>query len=208
MSLLARLREGDATAFGALVDRYAAPMLRVARLYVPSDAVAQEVVQETWLAVLQGLDAFEERSSLTTWLFRILVNRARTRGEREARTVPFATLAARECAEPYAAVDPDRFLPADDASRPPHWATPPRRWDDLPERHLDARETADLVREALALLPPMQRIVMIMRDLEGWEPPDVCAALEISDGNQRVLLHRARSRVRACLEPHMAEDRL
>ena len=118
MTLLERLRDGDGAAFASLVDGYAASMLRVARLHVSSDAVAQEVVQETWLAVLQGLDRFEERSSLRTWIFHILVNRARTRGAREARTVPFATLAAREAEEPFAAVDADRFLPADDPSGP------------------------------------------------------------------------------------------
>src|SRR5689334_3016173 len=205
MTLLARLRAGDGAAFTALVEGHTTSMLRVARLHVSSDAVAQEVVQETWLAVLRGLDGFEERSSLRTWIFRILVNRARTRGVREARTVPFAALAAREADGLFAAVDPDRFLGDDDPEWPRHWATPPRRWEESPERHLDAAETAALVRGAMAALPPMQRIVMIMRDLEGWEAPEICTALDISEGNQRVLLHRARSRVRAALERELTD---
>jgi RNA polymerase sigma-70 factor, ECF subfamily len=206
MTLLERLRDGDGAAFATLVDGNAASMLRVARMHVASEAVAQEVVQETWLAVLQGLDRFEERSSLRTWIFHILVNRARTRGAREARTVPFATLAAREADEPFAAVDADRFLPADDPEWPGHWAAPLPRWDEVPERHLAAREAATSVRGAMAALPPMQRIVMIMRDVEGWEAPEICHALDISESNQRVLLHRARSRVRASLEREMADE--
>ncbi len=204
--LLERLRRGDEHAFTTLVDRYATSMLRVALLYVPSRAVAEEVVQETWLGVLRGLPAFEQRSTLRTWLFRILTNRARTRGVREHRTVPFAALAARETEDGYAAVDGDRFLPADDDRWPHHWATPPRRWDESPERHLAARETDMLVRGAIEALPETQRIVITMRDLEGWDAPDVCDALEISAGNQRVLLHRARSTIRRGLEHHFTDD--
>ena len=121
--------------------------------------------------------------------------------------MPFATLAAREADEPFAAVDADRFLPADDPEWPGHWAAPLPRWDEVPERHLAARETATSVRGAMAALPPMQRIVMIMRDVEGWEAPEICHALDISESNQRVLLHRARSRVRASLEREMADER-
>jgi RNA polymerase sigma-70 factor, ECF subfamily len=203
MTLLERLRDGDGAAFATLVDGNAASMLRVARMHVASEAVAQEVVQETWLAVLQGLDRFEERSSLRTWIFHILVNRTRTRGAREARTVPFATLAAREADEPFAAVDADRFLPTDDPEWAGHWAAPLPRWDEVPERHLAAREAATSVRGAMAALPPMQRIVMIMRDVEGWEAPEICHALDISESNQRVLLHRARSKVRNELEGYL-----
>ena len=181
-------------------------MLRVARMHVSSDAVAQEVVQETWLAVLQGLDRFEERSSLRTWIFHILVNRARTRGAREARTVPFATLAAREADEPFAAVDADRFLPADD---PSGRATGPRRCR-AGTRCPSAISTHARPRRPsaarMAALPPMQRIV-IMRDVEGWEAPEICHALDISESNQRVLLHRARPAC-ASLEREMADERL
>ena len=203
-ALLERLRTGDEAAFTELVDRYSTSMLRVARMYVPSRAVAEEVVQETWLGVLTGLERFEGRSSLKTWIFRILVNRARTRGERERRTVPFATLAGREAEGDEPAVGPERFLPADDDRWPHHWASPPQRWDESPERSLQSEETLRVVRDAIEMLPPMQRLVITMRDLEGWESEEVRNALEISETNQRVLLHRARSKVRAALEEYFA----
>jgi RNA polymerase sigma-70 factor (ECF subfamily) len=198
--LLEGLRAGDEAAFTELVDRYSSSMLRVARMYVPSQAVAEEVVQETWLGVLTGLERFEGRSSLKTWLFRILVNRARTRGERERRTVPFATLAGREAEGEDPAVGPERFLPADHDRWPHHWASPPERWDESPERSLQSAETLRVVRDAIETLPPMQRLVITMRDLEGWDSEEVRNALDISETNQRVLLHRARSKVRTALE--------
>jgi RNA polymerase sigma-70 factor (ECF subfamily) len=203
-ALLAGLRAGDEAAFEELVDRYSPAMLRVARMYVPSQAVAEEVVQEAFLGVLTGIERFEGRSSLKTWLFRILVNRARTRGERERRTVPFASLAGREAEGDEPAVGPERFLPADHDAFPEHWATPPQRWDESPERSLDSAETLRVVREAIDRLPPMQRLVVTMRDLEGWDSDDVRNALEISETNQRVLLHRARSKVRTALEAYFA----
>jgi RNA polymerase sigma-70 factor (ECF subfamily) len=191
--LLARLRAGDEAAFMELVDRYGPLMLRIALSHVPSRAVAEEVVQESWLGVLQGLDRFEGRSSLKTWILRIVANRARTRGERERRSVPFASFETED--EP--AVDPDRFLPADHPLYPGGWSVPPRAW---PEDRLLAKETLDQVRTAIAKLPPRQQEVIVLRDVEGWDPEEVSAALEISDGNQRVLLHRARSKVRGDLE--------
>ena len=200
--LLEGLRAGDEAAFTELVDRYSSSMLRVARMYVPSQAVAEEVVQETWLGVLTGLERFEGRSSLKTWLFRILVNRARTRGERERRTVPFATLAGREAEGEDPAVGPERFLPADHDRWPHHWASPPERWDESPERSLQSAETLRVVRDAIEQLPPMQRLVITMRDLEGWDSEEVRNALDISETNQRVLLHRARSKVRTALETY------
>lgn len=203
-ALLARLRAGDEAAFDELVGRHSSSMLRVARMYVPSQAVAEEVVQETWLGVLTGLDRFEGRSSLKTWLFRILVNRARTRGERERRTVPFAALAGREADDDEPAVGPERFLPADHDRWPSHWATPPARWEESPERSLESGETLQVIRDAIERLPPMQRLVITMRDLEGWDSEEVRNALEISETNQRVLLHRARSKVRAALEGYFA----
>ncbi len=201
-ALLEGLRAGDEAAFTELVDRYSSSMLRVARMYVPSQAVAEEVVQETWLGVLTGLERFEGRSSLKTWLFRILVNRARTRGERERRTVPFATLAGREAEGEDPAVGPERFLPADHDRWPHHWASPPERWDESPERSLRSAETLQVVRDAIERLPPMQRLVITMRDLEGWDSEEVRNALDISETNQRVLLHRARSKVRTALEAY------
>src|SRR6059058_3363598 len=146
--LVAALRDGDEGAFIALVGRYGPLMLRVARLYVRTPAVAEEVVQETWLAVLEGIDRFEGRSSLKTWIFRILTNRAKTRGERESRTVPFSALAGADGDE--GAVDADRFLPADHERTPHHWAVPPRGW---PEDRVLARETLAVVEAAIAMLP-------------------------------------------------------
>ncbi len=202
--LLARLRERDENAFGELVDQLSPALLRAALMYVPSRAVAEEVVQETWLAVLNGLDRFEGRSSVKTWIFRILMNRAKTRGERERRTVPFAALAAGEAQEPHDAVDADRFLPADHERWPHHWATPPQRWEEHPERSVESRETIAVAQRAISDLPPAQRLVITMRDIEGWPAQEVCNVLEISETNQRVLLHRARSKVRAALEEHLA----
>lgn len=199
LRLIGRLRAGDQSAFMELVDRHSASMLRVAQMFVPSSAVAEEVVQETWLGVLRGIDGFEGRSSLKTWLFRILTNRAKTRGEREGRTVPFSTLAAREADGDEHAVDPDRFTRPDDGG-PGFWAEPPRRWEESPERSLQSSEAVSLVRGVVEGLPRAQRLVITMRDLEGWPSAEVCNVLEISETNQRVLLHRARSKVRSALE--------
>ena len=201
--LVRRLCDGDEGAFDDLVVDLSPSLLRVARSYVPSHAVAEEVVQETWLGVVDGLDRFEGRASLRSWIFRILVNRARTRGERERRTVPFAVLAARELDEDFTAVDPERFLPADHDRWPHHWAEPPQRWSESPERALEDSETMAVAHAAIALLPTAQRLVVTMRDLEGWPAEEVCDVLELSAGNQRVLLHRARSKVRAALEQHL-----
>jgi RNA polymerase sigma-70 factor (ECF subfamily) len=197
--LLERLRARDEQAFAELVREWSPSMLRLARMYTPSRAVAEEVVQEAWLGVLQGIDRFEGRSSLKTWVFRILVNRAMTRGAREARSVPFAALAASEVARDEPAVDPDRF------ARDGAWASPPQRWQDSPELALRSAETLGVVRAAIAELPPMQRLVVTMRDLEGFGSEETCNALEISETNQRVLLHRGRAKVRAALERHFGE---
>jgi RNA polymerase sigma-70 factor (ECF subfamily) len=205
--LLAGLRRGDEAAFRELVERYGASLLRVALLFVATRAVAEEVVQETWLAVFAGIDRFEGRSSLKTWLFRILTNRAKTRGVREARSVPFSALAAAETAGDQPAVEPERFLPLDHPQWPGHWsgATSPRSWADTPEQRLLGSETQLLIRRTIEGLPPVQRAVITLRDVEGFESDEVCAALDLSDGNQRVLLHRARSRVRAALEEYLAQ---
>src|SRR6266540_3140036 len=200
-ALVARLREGDESAFAELIDLYGATMLRVAQMYVRDRATAEEVVQETWLAVLNGIDRFEGRSSLKTWLFRILTNRAKTRGERDGRMVPFSSLAgAGEEDEP--AVDPDRFLGSDSAE-PGAWAAPPRAW---PQDRVLQKETLGVIQMAIEELPETQREVIRLRDIEGWSPMEVAEALEITDGNQRVLLHRARSKVRAALERYLDPD--
>jgi RNA polymerase sigma-70 factor (ECF subfamily) len=197
--LLARLRAGDERAFEALVARHYATMLAVARHYVKSRAVAEEVVQETWLGVLKGLDRFEGRSSLRTWILRILVNIAKTRGAREARSLPFASLAP-QGEEP--AVEPERFR-GRDGPFPGHWRAYPGDWQRLPEDALADRETLAIVFSTIEQLPEAQRIVITMRDIQGCDSDEVCAALDVSEGNQRVLLHRARSKVRSALERHL-----
>jgi RNA polymerase sigma-70 factor (ECF subfamily) len=197
--LLTRLRAGDEGAFMTVVDKYGPLMLRIALGYVRTRAVAEDVVQESWLGVLQGLERFEGRSSLKTWILRIVANRARTRAEREARSVPLSSLAP-EAGEDEPAVNPERFLPADHPTYPGAWAIAPHSWARLPEERLLASETLQQVRAAIAKLPPRQQEVILLRDVEGWEPEEVSAALDLTPGNQRVLLHRARSKVRADLE--------
>jgi RNA polymerase sigma-70 factor, ECF subfamily len=197
--LLGRLRAGDEDAFMTLVDKYGPLMLRIALTHVRTRAVAEEVVQEAWLGVLQGLGRFEGRSSLKTWILRIVANRARTRGEREARSVPLSSLAP-EAGEDEPAVDPDRFFGAEHPMYPGGWAVPPHSWARMPEEQLLAGETLQQVRAAIAKLPPRQQEVIVLRDVEGWEPEEVSEALDVTPGNQRVLLHRARSKVRADLE--------
>jgi RNA polymerase sigma-70 factor, ECF subfamily len=197
--LVKRLRDGDESAFVELIDRYGATMLRVAQMYVRDRGTAEEVVQETWLAVLNGIDRFEERSSLKTWLFRILTNRAKTRGQRDGRMVPFSALvgAGEEADEP--SVDPDRFL-GPDSPHPGAWAAPPVPW---PQDKLLEGETLGVIEMAIGTLPEAQREVILLRDVDGWTPMEVSDVLGITDGNQRVLLHRARSKVRAALEEYL-----
>ena len=201
--LVAALRDGDEGAFIALVGRYGPLMLRVASTYVRTPAVAEDVVQETWLAVLEGIGRFEGRSSLKTWLFRILANRAKTRGEREARCLPFSCVAARGEDDDGPAVEPDRFLGADHPRWPSHWAAAPGDWATVPDVRLLSQETLAHVRDAIAGLPERQQEVIVLRDVEGWSAEEVCNALGVSEVNQRVLLHRARSKVRAALERYL-----
>jgi RNA polymerase sigma-70 factor (ECF subfamily) len=195
-ALIARLRSGDESAFRALIEMYHAMLVRVARMYVSTQAVAEEVAQETWLAVLEGINRFEGRSSLKTWIFRILTNRAKTRGIREGRSMPFSSL---EPDDP--AVESERFHGADHAW-PGHWAAAPHGF---PEERLLAAETREVIENSIAALPPTQRAVISLRDIEGWSAEDVCNALTLSETNQRVLLHRARSGVRAALEQYLEE---
>jgi RNA polymerase sigma-70 factor, ECF subfamily len=198
------LRAGDEAAFASLVHAHHAAMVRLAMVYVPSRAIAEEVVQETWLAVLQGLDRFEGRSSLKTWIFRILTNRAMTRGQREHRTIPFSSLFDAATEPPEPSVDPSRFKKQSD-QWPGHWADPPRPWD-VPEERLLGRETLSVVGEAIDALPPSQREVIILRDIESWTAREVCNSLRITETNQRVLLHRARTKVRRRLEQYFDES--
>jgi RNA polymerase sigma-70 factor (ECF subfamily) len=184
--LLDRLRSGDEQAFMTLVQRYRPSMLRIASGYVPSQAIAEEVVQDAWVGFLHGLSRFEGRSSMRTWLFRMLVNRARSAGVRERRTVAVSDLTA--------TVDAARF----DATG--HWRAPPEHWTDLVDDRLAAQRMAGLVKTAIADLPARQREVVTLRDIEGLSSEEVCGVLEITDANLRVLLHRGRSRVRQLLE--------
>lgn len=200
-TLVAALRHGDEAAFVALVTKYQSSLKRIARMYVPSDAIADEVVQETWLAVVSGLSRFEGRSSLKTWIFHILANRAKTRGERERRYVPFSALAGNQDGDDGPSVDADRFRPEGDAW-PGHWAIPPCPWED-PERRLGSIEARAFLREAINALPPVQQAVLALRDVEGLAAEEVCGLLDLTAVNQRVILHRARSRLRAALEDYM-----
>src|SRR5262245_46681579 len=192
------LRAGDEDAFRALVREYNASLLRVARIYVPTQALAEEVVGETWLAVLEGLSRFEGRSSLKTWIFRILTNRAKTRAVRERRTLPLSAFEPDRIQEP--ALEADRFRDWNDPRWPAHWAVPPVAF---PEDRLLAAETREMVAAAIEALPGTQRAVISLRDLEGWSAEEVCNALDLSETNQRVLLHRARSKVRKALEDYL-----
>jgi RNA polymerase sigma-70 factor, ECF subfamily len=187
--LLELLRAGDEGAFVILVGRYQASLLRVARAYVPNDAVAEEAVQDTWMGVVRGIHRFEGRSSFKTWLFRILVNRARSSGSSELRTVPLD--------DPEPTVDPSRF---DSAGA---WSLPPEPWESAVDEQLVAQSWLPCIQSALDGLPARQREVVVLRDVEGMATDDVCEVLGISEGNQRVLLHRGRSRLRTQLEAEL-----
>lgn len=200
LALVARLIAGDEAAFAGLVERYHPGLIRLARMFVADRGAAEEVVQDTWLGVLNGLKTFAGRSSLRTWIFRILVNRAKTRGVRDARMLPLSSFGEPgDEAEP--AVDAARF------KRGGAWAEPPRRFEAAtPEGRLLQEETLAALDRALAALPAQQRVVVTMRDVEGWEADEVCHVLGLSETNQRVLLHRARSKLRRALEEHLREE--
>ncbi len=205
LRLVAMLRAGDEGAFVSLIERYNNTMLRLAMIYIPERAVAEEIVQETWMGVLQGIKRFEGRSSLKTWIFRILTNCARTRAQREGRSVPFSSLPDPEVSGNEPAVDPDRFLPAD-ADKPGSWASLPSNWSEIPENRLISQETYACIEMAIGKLPPNQRTVIILHDIEGWSAEEIRNVLTISEVNLRVLLHRARSRVRRALEQYFGEQ--
>jgi len=195
--LVEGLRAGDEAAFAAVMRMYGRGMLRVAEMYVSSRAIAEDVVQEAWVGVLRGIGRFEGRSSLKTWLYRIVANTAKTRGVRESRSVPFSSLGDDE---DEGTVDADRFLGSGDRF-PGHWAVPPQAW--APEGRLLADETLGVVERAIDKLPPAQRAVITMRDVQGFTSEEVCNALDLTETNQRVLLHRARAKVRRALEEYM-----
>jgi RNA polymerase sigma-70 factor (ECF subfamily) len=199
-AIVRALREGDERTFASLIDEYGPAMLRVARMYVSSRAVAEEVVQEAWLGVLAGIGRFEGRSSLKTWIFRIVANIAKTRGEREGRSLPFSSVGG-DADGAEATVDPDRFLSAGRWAG--HWSSAPSRWSELPEERLVGSETLQVVETAIAALPEVQRTVITLRDVEGWSSEEVRNVLEISETNQRVVLHRARAKVRRAIESYL-----
>lgn len=198
--LVEGLRAGDEDAFAALMRMYGAGMLRVAQMYVSSRAVAEDVVQEAWVGVLKGIDRFEGRSSLKTWIFRIVANTAKTRGVREARSVPFSSLDEGD----GPTVSPDRFVGDGDGSRG-QWAVPPASWAGLPEERLLAKETLAVIGREIERLPASQRAVITLRDLEGLSAQEVRNALGLTETNERVLLHRARAKVRAALEEYLRD---
>ena len=204
LALVERLKAGDEVAFAMLVRQHQAQMLRVARMYVSSQAVAEDVVADAWLGILQGLDRFEGRSSLRTWMYRILTNIAKTRGQREGRSVPFSSLAGDDLDAP--AVEDSWFQGTGDRW-PGGWASLPDDWRGIPDDRLLSAEVRALIGAAIADLPPMQAEVLRLRDVRGWSSAEVRNALDISETNQRVLLHRARSKVRRALEHYLERDR-
>src|SRR2546421_2460560 len=197
--ILAGLRAGDEATFDDLFQRHCPAMKRVARGYVHSDAVAEEIVQETWLAILTGIDRFEGRSALGTWIFSILINQAKTHNTRERKALPFSSISPSDGEGP--AVGADRFQNDDDAW-PGHWATPPRPWQ-KPDRRALSLEARELLKQGLAQLPDRQRTVVGLRDVDGLSSAEVCGLLDLSPENERVLLHRGRSRLRAALEEYI-----
>jgi len=202
--LLAALRRGEEEAFALLVDRYGASMLRFAHLYAPDPGVAEDAVQDAWLAVLRGIDRFEGRSSLKTWIFRILLNRMSSRCKRDGRQIPFSTLFDGATAPGEPAVGAERFLAEDHPRWPGHWRLAPKSWGESPEERVLSKEVRALVDRSIETLPPAQREVITLRDREGWSAREVCNVLGISESNQRVLLHRARSKVRSALEDYLS----
>lgn len=194
-TLVRALQAGDEAAFNDLVARWSGAMLRVALAHVHTRAAAEDVVQEAWLTVIRSLDRFERRSSLRTWVLGIVINVARSRARNERRSV--------QLPNDGPAVEAGRFLPADHPRWPHHWATEPITWR-TPERDLIAGETRRMILAAIEALPAAQREVLVLRDLEGLSSVEVCNIAHITDTNQRVLLHRARSRVRAALERYLA----
>jgi len=200
--LLERLQAGDEAAFAQLVSKHHAAMVRVARAHVATAAAADEVAQEAWVGVLEGLDRFQGPCSVKSWIFAIVVNCAKTRGVRDRRSVPFSALGQADD-EGGPSVEPERFLDEGHPRWPGHWARAPEAWD---ADALVSRETLATIADAMATLPSMQRAVMTMRDVEGLDADETCRVLGISDANQRVLLHRGRSKVRKIVEAHLSES--
>ncbi len=203
-ALLSLLRQRDETAFTQLVEQFHTSLVRLARLFVQDDSIAEELCQETWLAVLQGLDRFEGRSSLKTWIFTILTNKARTRSHRDNRSMVFSDFEETDFDAPTVA--PERFRDASHGASTDHWAVAPASWEGIPEDRVLSEETLTLIRQSIARLPENQRAVITLRDIEELSAQEICNILGISETNQRVLLHRARARVREALEQYLGPE--
>jgi RNA polymerase sigma-70 factor, ECF subfamily len=204
-SLVESLRTGDEMAFTSMVEAYHPSLVRLAQLYVREETIAEELAQDTWLAVLKGLSSFEGRSSLKTWIFTILTNKAKTRGQREKRSLVFSDLGD---ASDSPTVDPERFNDPSAAKSPNHWATgaAPVSWMGIPEELFLSEETMKLIRQTIDGLPGSQRAVITLRDIDEISSQEICNILDISETNQRVLLHRARARVRQVLENYLKSE--
>ena len=205
LRLVEALRSGNELAFVSLVNMYHAPMLRLAMLFVPSEAIAEDVVQDTWMGVLHGLKRFEGRSSFKTWMFRILTNWAKTRAQREGRSVPFSSLSELSIELQEPAIEPERFHGPDHQS-PGGWVSFPHSWEELPEERILSQETLTRIQEAIDALPIGQRGVITLRDIEGCTSEEACELLGVSEANQRVLLHRARCKVRRAVERYFEDE--
>jgi RNA polymerase sigma-70 factor (ECF subfamily) len=203
-SMVEALLRGDERAFEWLVQQHHTTLVRLALRYVRDPAIAEEVAQETWLQVLKGLPRFQLRSSLKTWMTQIVMNRARTRARRDRRSLPFTDAWLATLADGEPAVDQDRFNSSDSPANADRWASAPRPF--MPEERILADETRSIVQRVIAALPVAQREVITLRDIEGRSAIEVCNTLGLTETNQRVLLHRARSRVRAALEPYLSDQ--
>ncbi len=202
LDLIESLRKGEETAFATLIDSYHGRLLRLAQAFVSNQAVAEEVVQETWLAVLDGIHRFEGRSSLKTWIFQILQNLAKTKGKREHRYISFSDFGRSTDPEEDGGMEPEQVRTSSQVTN--HGTLPPTSWDqDTPERLLVEKESLDQIEQAIQVLPSNQRQVIVLRDIEGLDSEAVCQMLNITSTNQRVLLHRARSKVRLALRPYL-----
>lgn len=202
--LIKSLRAGDDSSFTRIVEQFHTSMVRLAYTILGDQAIAEEVAQETWLAVLQGLQGFEGRSSLKTWIFTILTNRAKTRSQRESRSTSYFELEESFLESP--SVNPDRYNPPAAEKWPGHWAKKPISWTNIPEETLLSSEVSDTIKFAIDSLPKNQKVVITMRDIDGFSSEEVCNILEISETNQRVLLHRARAKVRQTLEDYLNSE--
>jgi len=203
-SLLKNLRRGEEDAYAWLVQKYHTSLIRLAYSFVQDERLAEEVAQETWIAVLKGLDRFEARSSIKTWIFSILVHRAKTLGKRENRAVSFTGLD--DVFDNAPTVDPERFKPFDAATSANHWVKFPSSWDDIPEKILLSRELLHIVQDAIMSLPSTQQAVITLHDIDGFSSDETCNILGISETNRRVLLHRSRSKVRQVMDSYLNSE--